>query len=326
MMTGAADTGPSHLSVSRLYMRSFVADGNFSADHVKQKNVKDDVWLLDGPGMMTGQQKYAEHLKIATEGRKKPGAASCENNFRAIDAANRGNSIYDATGIGCCACARHGCYAPGSVVDFQLGERYANMDWSHLQAILNTHVRPIRICMGCYDVMCIYQENWPERIARNPLLTYPDILIEKAIGLFHVHGHKDECFFRFATSFIPGAAIVDGEVLETLWSVLNNISRSTRTATLAHRAEILDDHMNDSNWKKMVGIVDFISRKYRRAVVNSQARREYHHDMTASAGADNVAIWQREIEKAESERMANAKVMDIMGARIKKRTYIIGIG
>jgi hypothetical protein len=30
----------------------------------------------------------------------------------------------DATGIGACACARHECFVPHSVVDFQKGERY----------------------------------------------------------------------------------------------------------------------------------------------------------------------------------------------------------
>ena len=72
--------------------------------------------------------------------------------------------------------------------------------------------------------------------------------------MFHVHGHQDSCFFRYATLFIKGAGMVDGEILETLWSTLNSISPSLRTATLAHRSEVLDDHMNDGNWKKMVSI------------------------------------------------------------------------
>ena len=82
----------------------------------------------------------------------------------------------------------------------------------------------------------------------------PDIQYEKAIGQFHIHGHKDSCFFCFSSSFIPGAGQVDGEVLKTLWGALNKISWSARTMTLAHWAEILDDHMNDSNWKKLINI------------------------------------------------------------------------
>jgi len=44
---------PANLSNSPVYMRSFVTDGNFTADHVKQKCDSDDIWLLDGQGMMT---------------------------------------------------------------------------------------------------------------------------------------------------------------------------------------------------------------------------------------------------------------------------------
>ena len=33
---------------SSVYMRSFVADGNFKADHLKQKTDDTDVWLTNG--------------------------------------------------------------------------------------------------------------------------------------------------------------------------------------------------------------------------------------------------------------------------------------
>jgi hypothetical protein len=41
-----------------------------------------------------------------------------------------------------------------------------------------------------------------------------------------VHNHKEEGFYRFASSFIPGAGIVAGEVLESLWEGLNRIDIS----------------------------------------------------------------------------------------------------
>ena len=59
----------------------------------------------------------------------------------------------------------------------------------------------------------------------NPYLELPTSLthIAKAIGLFHIHGHKDDCFARYAPTFILGAGIVDGEIIETLWEPLNPI-------------------------------------------------------------------------------------------------------
>lgn len=46
-------------------MRSFTTDGNFTADHIKQKRDQDDVWLADGEGIMTAREPYTTHLKTA---------------------------------------------------------------------------------------------------------------------------------------------------------------------------------------------------------------------------------------------------------------------
>lgn len=43
-----------------------------------------------------------------------------------------------------------------------------------------------------------------------------DLEFDRVIGLFHVHAHKEECFYRFALSFILKAGVVAGEILESL--------------------------------------------------------------------------------------------------------------
>ena len=48
--------------------------------------------------------------------------------------------------------------------------------------------------------------------------------IEQAIDLFHAHCHKDKCIFCYVTTFIPGAAVVAVQILESLWSTVNTIS------------------------------------------------------------------------------------------------------
>ena len=48
-----------------VYKHFFVADGNFKADHVRQKRVAPDLWLSDGGGMMTHQVEYKEFLQTA---------------------------------------------------------------------------------------------------------------------------------------------------------------------------------------------------------------------------------------------------------------------
>lgn len=48
-------------------MRSFVADGNFKAVHLKQKDDASDVWLTSGEGFMTNEPRYQMHLEKAQE-------------------------------------------------------------------------------------------------------------------------------------------------------------------------------------------------------------------------------------------------------------------
>ena len=44
-----------------------VANGNFKADHVQQKHMNTDVWLLDGGGMAPEENKYKDFLRMAIE-------------------------------------------------------------------------------------------------------------------------------------------------------------------------------------------------------------------------------------------------------------------
>ena len=50
-----------------VYKRIFVADGNFKADHIRQSNEVDDVWLSEGSGMIPRRQEYFTFLATAIE-------------------------------------------------------------------------------------------------------------------------------------------------------------------------------------------------------------------------------------------------------------------
>ena len=220
---------------------------------------------------MTAWEPYATHIRLAKETKEvsfpfpadftilnvvqKDGCEPLERSFRAILDANTGSGIKDVTGIGAHACARHGCYCPSSVVNFKLGEGQKHMDYSFSEAVKMCSCTGIQRILHIYDIACQYHKHLAKCFHENrAYLTMPSVILDRAIGMFHVHGHQDSCFYRYATSFVTGGGMVDGEIAETLWSVLNSISPSLRTATLAHRSEVLDDHMNDSNWKKIIGI------------------------------------------------------------------------
>jgi hypothetical protein len=50
-----------------VFRRVFTGDGNFTADHVRQKAPADDMWLYDGQGMTARRAEYKEFLATAWE-------------------------------------------------------------------------------------------------------------------------------------------------------------------------------------------------------------------------------------------------------------------
>lgn len=239
--------------------------------------------------------------------------APCENTFRAIMNALQSSKACDVTGVVAIACARHGCYAPNSLVDLFKGEQQKNVDFSFLMSLSTTRVDPDQGTLLYYDIICQYIIFLLERIGHHLPL---GLIIEAAIGLFHVHAHKDECFFRYASTFIPGAGIVAGEILESLWSTLNSISPTVRTATPAHRAEMLDDHATDSNHKKMLGIVSSLCKSNRAAVDMVEHAEIYFQNLSTEAGSTAVEKWKKDIEDTEIKRRTDVKAMDIYAAKL----------
>lgn len=53
-----------------LFMRGFMMDGNFKAEHMRMRNPENDVALSDGTGFMVSKSLYESHLKSAVERRQ----------------------------------------------------------------------------------------------------------------------------------------------------------------------------------------------------------------------------------------------------------------
>ena len=127
-------------------------------------------------------------------------------------------------------------------------------DYSICKA-LSYNMVDIPVTLVMYDIMCQYGVHRLERMDKSSeLILDKSLELWTGIGLFHIHGNQNLCLPRYSLSYIPGAKQVDGEIIETLWAPLNNISQSICGMSLAHQQEVLDAHMKHSNWKKMVRI------------------------------------------------------------------------
>jgi hypothetical protein len=140
-----------------------------------------------------------------------------------------------------------------------------NMDFSQCHGIDRSNIQGIKKIIIYYDVNCIHCVNFEKRVRRNPnFLSFPfgEIQLVPAIGEFHICGHLPKCFPRFSPHFVEDAGINDGEILESLWAEINEISPSCSTSSLPNRTEVLDDHFNSSNFRKGTGIGNTIHSQF----------------------------------------------------------------
>ncbi|KAH9017644.1 hypothetical protein EDB85DRAFT_1874299, partial [Lactarius pseudohatsudake] len=184
-------------------IRTFIMDGNFSAEHMRHRSGERDVALSAGMAFMANPELYKAHLQSGTEIVQ---PSTC-NTYKAIEQANSSRAHLDVTGIGATACC-HGFFVPTSVVDFQKGERHApfieashslthcpisfrqiNMDYSLCKA-LSYNMEDIPVALVMYDIMCQYRVHFEERIKNSPELSLPSsesLELRMGIGLFHIH-------------------------------------------------------------------------------------------------------------------------------------------
>ena len=129
------------------------------------------------------------------------------------------------------------------------------MDYALSEAMKFGDISKVPFVIFGYDVNCQYSPHHRKRVDDSQYLDLPeDLKVYYAIGTWHVHGHKDECYPRFATMFIKGAGVRSAEILESRWSLLNRAATSLRYMTRPHRVEMMDAYMNDINWKTIVGM------------------------------------------------------------------------
>ncbi|KAI6008944.1 hypothetical protein EDC04DRAFT_2610794 [Pisolithus marmoratus] len=171
-----------------------------------------------------------------------------------------------------------------------------------------------------YDVGCQWSINFRSRVKNSPSLLPPALEIVPAVGKFHLAAHKLSCFPRYSLNFIKGAGHLDGEILETLWAPFNKISPTARSMTQAHRQEVYDDHMRDSNWKKLVGMGKFflfswrgckfmpnitvpsLLKKYKNSNKCLEEMNQAYEHLTAVLDPDKIARWESDALRAEADR------------------------
>ncbi|KAG1728214.1 hypothetical protein EDB19DRAFT_1913863 [Suillus lakei] len=145
-----------------------------------------------------------------------------------------------------------------------------------------------------------------------------ELTIIPGIRLWHVHGHQDSCYVRYASNFIEGISGIDGEIMETLWAHLNLISPATRGMSSPHRKECLDYQMNDSNFCKMIRMKRTLCRKFKQAKNGITKSEKAFERLDEAAPANSKTEWLASERIAQSSRINNPAAMDVYEINIKE--------
>jgi hypothetical protein len=203
-----------------------------------------------------------------------------------------------------------------------------NIDYSICQAL--AQIVGVNQALVIYDICCQWSLHFKKRVNTGKFLSLRDTLeLIPSVGKFHLGAHVPECFALFSLNFVKGSAQLDGEILETLWSSLNKVASSTRSMSRAHRQEVLDDYMNDSNWKKMVrsgmfssqlaviiilaytGLAQALVKKWEKAVVGYAETKMALKELTARLDEKWVTRWQTAEAIAVQERGEHLRIYDV---------------
>ncbi|KAJ7078694.1 hypothetical protein B0H15DRAFT_924757 [Mycena belliarum] len=237
-----------------LYFLFLAQDANFRLTNRTVSSEEADPILGDGFGFFAkrgGEDGYKAHIaKNANEQE----ISSCSG-FQAMFLANSKRvKGLRTTGIAGVTCSRHNMWRPNGIGDLQVGERYCNMDYLMLAALL--HFAMLYIVLS-YDIACQYSKNFWTRMAGFPESMRPKIPEENIwwkVPNFHLPPHKPPCHSPYSFHFMWGAGMTHGEGVEQNWAFSNGAAASTKLMGPGSRHATLEDIFGFHNYDRQLAM------------------------------------------------------------------------
>ncbi|KAK6966350.1 CxC2 domain-containing protein [Favolaschia claudopus] len=209
---GWEDVGP---EFQFLYILIIAMDANFRLRNRLRANAHEDPPLGSGWGHIVEESCYKKHLRNYVAEKD---ISTCIAFAALAQKDTRLSTGLRASGMGGVVCARHELVRPQGLGDLQKGERYANMDYIVLAALMGVALLYVAIA---YDIVCQYRINFEARMAKLPNDMQLDLKRTKVLyGLpvWHATAHERNCQSQNSLTYQPGVGRTDGEGTERVWS------------------------------------------------------------------------------------------------------------
>ncbi|KAJ7037078.1 hypothetical protein C8F04DRAFT_1180802 [Mycena alexandri] len=231
------------------YFLFLAQDCNFRLINRAVSTAANDPIVHDGMGYFVNHVKYTEYLRAHVSEEEISSCSGFQAMFLATKKRIKG---LRTSGIGGVTCARHNMWRPNGIGDLQLGERFCNMDFILLSALLNTIIFYLILS---YDIACQYGKKFWSRMTSLPgefHISIPHDRVWFKVPNFHLPPHKKPCHSPFSFHWMWGAGRTHGETVEQNWEFTNGAAASTKMMGLGSRHSTLEDLFGFHNWRRLV--------------------------------------------------------------------------
>lgn len=133
------------------------------------------------------------------------------------------------------------------------------MDFALISTLMPSLSAGISRVLVSYDIGCQWETNLQHRFNDYSVSapTISNLVYWKvAVPKFHLSGHGAKCQVKFNLGWTKWAGRTDGERIEASWAQSTSMATWTRESGPNARRNILDDHWNAANWRKLLGLGD----------------------------------------------------------------------
>ncbi|KAJ7471708.1 hypothetical protein B0H11DRAFT_2237257 [Mycena galericulata] len=247
-----------------LYALFLALDANFRMQRKDMSSETADPDLGNGLAFFGEVNAYMAHLEKNWDQPQPKSTCVAHDAVNKPDRESRGTA---SSGVGTVDCARHNMKRPRGVGDLQQGERYLNMDYMFFMSLEDSEL---------------------QQFFRNGKRFFV-FLVPK----FHLPAHIESCNIKFSFLLTRYVGQTDGEAPERGWSHINPLATSTREMGPHLRREILDDHFNDWNWKKILNMGTFFLGKIKDYVPDMVKTRRDTREQERTLPRATVVEWEK---------------------------------
>ncbi|KAI5996898.1 hypothetical protein F5J12DRAFT_785311 [Pisolithus orientalis] len=117
---------------------------------------------------------------------------------------------------------------------------------------------------------------------------------------------------------MQGAGWVDGEIIETLWLLLNIASTLAQGMSAPHNQELLDFQINNCNFMKMICMVNSLMQKLTTVRVAADMAKWPFKTLDEAVSVTQCDMWTYQEQVAFRDQMVDPSAMDIFKVQMKK--------